>query len=50
MSTIVDEIIGIGKKCSRFGVRDVVTSSIFLKQQSKLAKVIRQVNYFLKDK
>ena len=33
-----------------FGVKDVVISSVFLKQQFKLTIVIRQVNDLLKDK
>ena len=46
---VIDEIIGTGKKCAMFGVKEVVISSIFRKQQFKLTKVIRQVNDLLKD-
>ena len=41
-----DAIIGI----VMFRVNDVVTSSICLKRQFKLAKIIRQVNDLLKNK
>ena len=47
---IVNECIGIVKKCAIFCVKDEEISSIFLKQQFKLIKLILQVNDLLKDK
>ena len=44
ISTIVDEVIGIGEKCAMFGVKGIVTSSVFLKREFKLIRVIRQVD------
>ena len=50
ISTTVDEIIGIGKKCAMFGVKEAVIYSIFAMRQFKLTKVIHQINDLLKDK
>ena len=50
ISMIVNECIGIVKKCAIFCVKDEEISSIFLKQQFKLIKLILQVNDLLKDK
>ena len=40
---IVKSIINIGKKCLSYGVKEVI-SSIFIKKQFKLTRIIRQVN------
>ena len=52
---IINEIASISKKYAMFGIKDDVwyrclISSIFLKRQMKLTKVIRQANDLLKDK
>ena len=44
ISTIVDEVIGTGKKCAMFGIKGIVISSVFLKREFKLIRVIRQVD------
>ena len=41
---IVKSIINIGKKCLSYGVKEVIISSIFIKKQFKLTRIIRQVN------
>ena len=41
---LADEIIDIGKMCRQYGVKDVIFSSIFVKNSIKLAKMISQVN------
>ena len=46
---IVNCIINIGKKCLSYGVKEVIISSIFIKKQFKLTRIIRQVNYLLRD-
>ena len=46
---IVNRIINIGKKCLSYGVKQVIISSIFIKKQLKLTRIIRQVNDFLLD-
>ena len=40
----MNEIIGIGKMCTQYGVKDVIFSSIFVKNSVKLGKMISQVN------
>ena len=46
---IVNRTINIGKKCLSCGVKEVVISSIFIKRQIKLTRIIRQVNDLLRD-
>ena len=46
---IVNRIIYIGKKCLSYRVKEVVISSIFIKKQFKLTRIIRQVNNLLRD-
>ena len=46
---IVNRIINIGKKCLSYSVKEVIISSIFIKKQFKLTRIIRQVNDFLRD-
>ena len=41
---LADEIIDIGKMCRQYGVKDVIFSSIFVKNSIKLGKMISQVN------
>ena len=41
---MADEIIDIGKICRQYGVKDVIFSSIFVKNSIKLGKMISQVN------
>ena len=41
---LADEIIDIGEMCSQYGVKDVIFSSIFVKNSIKLGKMISQVN------
>ena len=41
---LADEIIGIGKMCTQYGVKDVIFSSIFVKNSMTLGKMISQVN------
>ena len=41
---ISKRIIDIGKKCLLYGVREVIISSIFIKRQFKLTRIIRNVN------
>ena len=45
----VNRIINIGKTCLSYGVKEVIVSSIFIKKQFKLARIIRQVNDLLHD-
>ena len=42
--SISERIIDIGKKCLLCGVKEVIISSIFIKRQFKLTRIIRQVN------
>ena len=37
-------MIDIGKMCNQYGVKDVIFSSIFVKNSIKLGKMISQVN------
>ena len=46
---IANEIIDIGKKCMNYGTKKVFISSILIKKQSSLTKIINQVNDILKD-
>ena len=46
---ISKRIIDIGKKCLLYGVKEVIISSIFIKRQVKLTRIIRQVNDHLRD-
>ena len=46
---IVNRIINTGKKCLSYGVKEVIISSIFIKEQFKLTRIIRQVNALLRD-
>ena len=41
---LADEITDIGKMCTQYGVKDVIFSSIFVKNNIKLGKMINQVN------
>ena len=41
---LADEIINIGNICRQYGVKDVIFSSIFVKNCIKLGKIISQVN------
>ena len=41
---LADEIIDIGKMRRQYGVKDVIFSSIFVKNSVKLGKMISQVN------
>ena len=41
---LADEIIDIGKMCGQYGVKDVIFSSISVKNSIKLGKMISQVN------
>ena len=45
---IVNRIINIGKRCLSYGVKEVIISSIFIKKQLKLTRIIRQVNDLLR--
>ena len=38
------EIVDIGRTCRQYGVKDVIFSSIFVKNSIKLGKMISQVN------
>ena len=44
----ITNCIDIGRKCSLYGVKEVVISSIFIKRQSKLTRSIRQVDDHLR--
>ena len=46
---ISKRIIDIGKKCLLYGVTEVIISSIFIKRQFKLTRIIRQVIDHLRD-
>ena len=46
---IVNHILNIGKKYLFYGVKEVIISSIFIKKQFKLRRIIRQVNDLLRD-
>ena len=46
---IVNCIINIGKKCLSYGVKEVIISSIFIKKQFKLTRIISHVNDLLRD-
>ena len=46
---IVNRIINIGKKCLSYGVKEVIISSIFIKKQFKLTRIISHVNDLLRD-
>ena len=46
---IANEIIDIGKKCMNYGTKKLFISSILIKKQSSLTKIINQVNDILKD-
>ena len=41
---LADEIIDISNMCRQYGVKDVIFSSIFVKNSIKLGKMISQVN------
>ena len=45
---IVNRIINTGKKCFSYGVKEMI-SSIFIKNQFKLTRIITQVNDLLRD-
>ena len=47
--SISNRIIDIGKKCLLYGVKEVIISSIFIKRQLKLRRIIKQVNEHLRD-
>ena len=46
---IANRILNIGKKCLSYGVKEVIISSIFIKNQFKLTRIIREVNDLLRD-
>ena len=46
---ISKRVIDIGKKSLLYGVKEVMTSSIFIKRQFKLTRITRQVNDHLRD-
>ena len=46
---IVNRIINSGKKCLSYGFKEGLISSIFIKKQFKLRRIIRQVNDLLRD-
>ena len=46
---IVNRIINSGKKCFSYGFKEGLISSIFIKKQFKLRRIIRQVNDLLRD-
>ena len=46
---ILKRIIDIGKKCLLYGVKEVIISSIFIKRQFKLTRIIKQVNDHVHD-
>ena len=46
---ISKRIIDTGKKCLLYGVKEVIISSIFIKRQFKLTRIIKQVNDHLRD-
>ena len=41
---LAHEIVDIGRTCRQYGVKDVIFSSIFVKNSIKLGKMISQVN------
>ena len=49
MKDIVNPVLNIGKQCLSYRVKEVIISSIFIKKQFKLTRVIRQVNDLLRD-
>ena len=50
INNITERIINKGKQCLNHGVKEVLISSIFLKKQLKLTKIIRQINDTLREK
>ena len=46
---IAKRIIDIGKKCKEFGVEDVIISSIFIKKNIELSKIIQKINEILQQ-
>ena len=46
---IPKRIIGIGKRCFLYGVKEVMISSIFIKIQVKLTRIVREVNDHLRN-
>ena len=46
---ISKRIIDTGKKCLLYGVKEVIISSIFIKRQFKLTRIIKQVNDHLRE-
>ena len=46
---IVNRIIKIGGKCLSYGVKEVIISSMFMKKQFKLTRIIRHVDDLLRD-
>ena len=46
---ISKRIIDTGNKCLLYGVKEVIISSIFIKRQFKLTRIIKQVNDHLRD-
>ena len=49
VKVIVNGIINTGKKFLSYGVKEMIISSIFIKKQFKLTRIIRQVNDLLRD-
>ena len=48
-SVLAEKIINIGNNCIKYGVEDVVISSIFVKESVELSAYIRKVNDELRD-
>ena len=46
---IANRIINTGKTCLSYGVKEVIISSIFIKKQFKLTRIISHVNDLLRD-
>ena len=49
VNDIANPIINIRKKCLSGGIKKAILSSIFIKEQFKLTRTIRQVNDSLRD-
>ena len=47
---LAQKIIDIGKQCLFNGVKEILISSIFLKKQLKLTRIIREINDVLREK
>ena len=49
LNKLSNEIINIGLNCFRYGVREVIISSILVKKSVRLSAMIRRVNDLLKE-